>query len=233
MATSVNDEELEGLYEIARRSKDNGNYESAQRYYEMILFKKPSDWEANFFSVYCKVAECKIAQIESAATQLGSAAQSALTLILDSNDTDEVKRSNATVLGFALRNMEVMLKNGAQRHYQGIDSEIRSNYETEMRSRIRAADDAMYGFASSLDSMFGESMKDLILSLSKTAFNSQVSQGFWGRDRALSMSALIKKYDPSFDEKAPIQAAKKTDGCGAAIAILLLIIVIIAYIFGQ
>ena len=59
-------DELKNLYEIARRAKDSDNSENASMYYDMILVKDPSSWEANFYVVYYKAMSCTIGQISSA-----------------------------------------------------------------------------------------------------------------------------------------------------------------------
>lgn len=41
-------EELANLYQIARRAKDDNNGENAAKYYDMILIKDPTSWEASF-----------------------------------------------------------------------------------------------------------------------------------------------------------------------------------------
>ena len=45
-------DELKNLYELARRAKIDNNSENAQKYYEQIVIKDPSSWEANFYTVY-------------------------------------------------------------------------------------------------------------------------------------------------------------------------------------
>lgn len=74
-------EELNNLYEIARRAKDDNNSESAQKYYDMILVKDPKSWEAQFYSVYYRCSQCKIGQIESAAITLANSLGNVLGLI--------------------------------------------------------------------------------------------------------------------------------------------------------
>ena len=56
--------ELENLYELARRAKENGNSEEAAKYYDMILLKEPNDWEAAFYHLYYSVRNCTLAQME-------------------------------------------------------------------------------------------------------------------------------------------------------------------------
>lgn len=47
-------EELNNLYVIARRARDENNANDAYKYYEMILLKEPTSWEATFFVPYFK-----------------------------------------------------------------------------------------------------------------------------------------------------------------------------------
>ncbi len=60
--------ELQNLYELARRAKDTDNNDNGLKYYEMILLKDPTSWEANFYSIYFKALKCKIGEISEAAT---------------------------------------------------------------------------------------------------------------------------------------------------------------------
>lgn len=64
--------ELENLYQIARRAKDDNNSENAAKYYDMILVKDPMSWEASFYVVYFKAMQCKIGQIRSAAISISN-----------------------------------------------------------------------------------------------------------------------------------------------------------------
>ena len=45
-------DDLNNLYQLARRAKDANDFDSAQKYYEQIVIKDPSNWEASFYSVY-------------------------------------------------------------------------------------------------------------------------------------------------------------------------------------
>ncbi len=44
--------ELDNLYELARRARENGDAEFGHRYYSEILIKSPYDWEAQFYVGY-------------------------------------------------------------------------------------------------------------------------------------------------------------------------------------
>lgn len=75
--------ELANLYQIARRAKDDNNGENAAKYYDMVLMKDPTSWEASFYVVYFKAMECKIAQIQSAGISVANCIDTVLKLIKD------------------------------------------------------------------------------------------------------------------------------------------------------
>ena len=47
--------ELKNLYELARRARTDNNSENAQKYYEQIIVKDPSSWEATFYATYFRL----------------------------------------------------------------------------------------------------------------------------------------------------------------------------------
>ena len=55
-------DELENLYQIARRAKNDNNKANAAKYYDMIMVKDPTSWEAAFFSVYFTAMNCVVAR---------------------------------------------------------------------------------------------------------------------------------------------------------------------------
>lgn len=87
-------DELKNLYEIARRAKDTNNSDNAAKYYDMILVKDPSSWEANFYTVYFKSMGCKIAEINSAATNMANCLEAVLELIKKNvNEPEQQKKA--------------------------------------------------------------------------------------------------------------------------------------------
>ena len=60
-----NTDRVNNLYTSARKARDINDLERAANFYDMILQEEPDSWEANFYSVYCSAASCKIAQIKS------------------------------------------------------------------------------------------------------------------------------------------------------------------------
>ena len=87
-------DELKNLYEIARRAKDTNNSDNAAKYYDLILVKDPKSWEANFYTVFFKSMGCKIAEINSAATNMTNCLEAVFELIkVNVNDPEEQKKA--------------------------------------------------------------------------------------------------------------------------------------------
>ncbi len=49
--------ELDNLYQIARRAKADNNSVNGAKYYDLILVKDPTSWEAAFYVVYFQAME--------------------------------------------------------------------------------------------------------------------------------------------------------------------------------
>lgn len=148
-------DELANLYQIARRARDDNNSENAARYYDMILVKDPSSWEAAFYVVYFKALNCKIAYIQSAAISVSNCEESVLKLIRDHVPESE---QQAAVSEVTLRSCYIanMLAKGAKSHYDGIDKDIRSKYTQEFVNNMCAARDILYTCGSHIEAIFGD-----------------------------------------------------------------------------
>jgi len=120
--------ELQNLYEIARRARKTKNYEDAGKYYDAILAKKPKDWEAVLYVVFCKAMTCKIAEIQNYASLMMNNNASVLTLIKD-NVKDEVEQK-LSVLETAMANSQlaILFSGAAEKNYYDIDYSIRDRF---------------------------------------------------------------------------------------------------------
>ncbi len=149
-------DELSNLYQIARRAKDDDNSENAARYYDMILVKDPTSWEASFYVVYFKAMECKIAQIQSAGISVANCIDSVLKLIKDHVSDKEAQISAVQEISLRCILISGLLYNGAKNHYKSIDTQIRYNYTQEMVDNCFAAVMIMYTLGDIIDSLFGD-----------------------------------------------------------------------------
>lgn len=148
--------ELKNLYEIARRSKENNNSENALKYYDMILIKDPSSWEANFYVVYFRAMSCKIIEIQNAAISMINSIDSTLDLV--KNNVTETEKQNQVITEIYLQLIAIseMLYSGAENHYNNIDISIKDNYVQEYVNNVSSATDIMYLFGNSLVYLFGD-----------------------------------------------------------------------------
>lgn len=84
-------EKVKNLYVLARRAKDDNNAELAEKYYEMITFEMPNDWEALFYFNYFKAKHTKLGNMENSVISLANSLDSVFALIDKSDKTSEQK----------------------------------------------------------------------------------------------------------------------------------------------
>lgn len=208
-------DELANLYQIARRAKDDNNSENAAKYYDMILVKDPTSWEASFYVVYFKAMSCKIAQIRSAAISVSNCQDSVLGLIRDHVPEDEQAAAVKEVV-FRSKLIANMLANGAKSHYDGISANIKSNYTQEYLDNACASRDILYICGSQIDQIF--SGKDDIAHYAADAWKggieihqrllSYFADVSGNRKVIASYAERIGKYDPDY-AKAYLYRNKK------------------------
>lgn len=131
-------DELKNLYEIARRAKDSDNSENATKYYDMILVKDPSSWEANFYVVYYKAMSCTIGQISSAGNSVMNCLPSVIDLV-ESNVLEDEKENVLKEIQARCSIIAHMLGRAALSTYLDTDAEYRSDYIGDLGDRVLAA----------------------------------------------------------------------------------------------
>lgn len=215
-------EELSNLYQIARRAKDDNNGENAAKYYDMILVKDPSSWEASFYVVYFKAMECKIAQIHSAGISVANCIDTVLKLIKNNiTNPEEQKRAYSEVANRVLTIANILFT-AAKNHYNGIDIQIKGNYTQEWLNNAFSAMQCVYILGDNLDLLFSSDSEANKLSV--TAWRQGVvwHQSLIGnladkngnRDIVNEYVSKICKYDTSYT--APQES---TGGCYVATAV--------------
>lgn len=231
-----NSKKLENLYKLARRAKQENNETDAANYYAQIALEDPDSWEAQFYKVYYTAMKTNIAGISSAANSVKNAGISALKLIRDSNESGTQKKKYVHELIEKTSIFRILLTSSAEKHYNGIDPEIRDKYRTEYINRITAANDMVYSIGQNVDRLFGASYKDYILVCYHEVYDDFIKRGNY--DTAKEVGASIDKYDPEFKgaenaEKAKQDAAKFSCGfsCGCTIAIIIIGILIWWFFF--
>lgn len=222
-------DELKNLYEIARRAKESDNNENAAKYYDMILVKDPSSWEANFYVVYYKAMGCTIAQISNAACSVANCLQPVLDLIqskVPENDQDSVLDE----LYVQCSRIAHMFANAAERTFLDADLSYRYEYYGEFSDRVLAAESIMLTYAELLETRFGDKYGklysncfkdsiDLTVISTKHAFGDKSGM----QDLINDWAKKINKYDPSYSApsvvdnyNSPIASTQTSSGCYVA-----------------
>lgn len=213
-------QELENLYKIARRAKDDNNAETAAKCYDMILMKDSDSWEAYFYTVYFKASACKIADIKSAADSVKNCINSTLKLIKNNIKSNDEQTRAVKEVADRCTSIADRMYNSAINHYNSLDSQIKSKYLEEKAERCMATKDIMYVLGDSIDSIFEEN-KELI-TVKTDAWKNGIKQHHSiifdnipikaNQEIILRYTEKVRKYDISYQ-------APKIGGCYVATAV--------------
>ena len=215
--------ELDNLYTLARRARNDNNSENAKKYYEMILPLDPNSWEANFFTIFYQAMTCKIAEIQSAANRMTNCEDTCLKLVKDNiSDPEEAKKA-VTLMADKCIEIAGILNVAATNHYNGISDSIRNNYTQEMINNRVAARDICYHFGDNVIGVFGDEYgKDIACRCWKSGieihkfFIKHLADKESNKNVVLSYASKIQKFEP--DYVAPEIDTTKS-GCYVATAI--------------
>lgn len=220
-----NSERLSNLYKIARRAKDDNNSESAEKYYDLILMEDPMSWEATFYVVFFRAMQCRIAQIQSAANSITNCIDTVLSLISQNVASREDRIQAVKEICSQASYISSLLHNAAMDHYNGIDSQIKSKYHSEMVKNCYAAlcicyrlgdciyaiwpDDSEMTFLASETWKMGVVPHEIIMeNMNKTAFEYH--------------EPIIRKYVEKiqmFDSNYKVEVKAPSEGCYVATAV--------------
>ena len=153
--------ELENLYEIARRARNDGNHENAVSYYEKVLALDPNSWEATYFILLERGYQTTIGNIRNAVVRVNNTLDTCLDLI-KKHVTEKGQIIEAIhTMGATLCSFCSAMANAAVNHYNGIDYQIQANYRGECIGRVDACALARKYFADLLEDGFQEYREDL------------------------------------------------------------------------
>lgn len=208
--------ELENLYTVARRAKNDGNTETAAKYYDMILAKDPSSWEASFYSTYYQSMNCKIGEIGLAAIRVSNCEESVLNLIYDSVLSEEELKKAVNEVATQSILIADMLFNAYKDYYDSIDYQIQSNYIQDYANNCAACRNILYVCGDKIVEIFGDKFGDIAAECWKIGIkqhnilNGVFNDKKGNADVIKSYNEKISKYDSSY--QAPI-TNMQSDGC--------------------
>lgn len=81
---------IEKIYQLARRAREDGDGETATKYYEMILLENPNDWEVAFYRLLFSTKNCTLAQMENKLYKFANSIESIFQLINKEENKKEI-----------------------------------------------------------------------------------------------------------------------------------------------
>lgn len=228
-------DELSNLYQLARRARNDNNAETAAKYYDLILVKDPSSWEAAFYSVYYRALECKIIQITSSVNSISNCLDSALSLIHEYSEDNKIEaymevanRVMTAVDAFCRASMNSFGRINMNRDCASSDSVLK------MSEQIAACNNLLMNLGNKLDLLYvtlhDEKLKELAISAWKRA-NSNFFLMLQYLDSSLrnrlrdSVKSLcepfttqILKYEPDYQDPITKQITSQASSGGCYIA---------------
>lgn len=217
-------EETQKLLVLARRARDDGNNENAEKYYSLILQDDPNNWEAAYYSVRAKVGQCVIRDISSAALQLLSCVISTYALIQEHTQTLDERTQAYSQITDDATTLLVSLYYAAENHYLQIDNQIRANYRVEFTDRAQIIAGALCRIADVLDNYFKD---DEAVTKNKAMAWKCAINVYYRCDNGQFSSSIeeliekVKPLDPNYERPNYLsgRGAAMSGGCYVATAV--------------
>lgn len=193
---------IEKIYQLARRAREDEDGEAALKYYEMILLENPNDWEAAFYRLLFSTKNCTLAQMENKLYKYADSIESIFQLI---NKEENKKEIYEAVFNESQSLAKMFLSNFKDRSCRYSDvtaimKDFKSGLNSLTYTEIRLGD-CFYTYAEDKEKAI--SFYKLVVSLNNTGYCKTASE---------TAIEKIKKIDPNYEP--PEQ--KKTGGCYVA-----------------
>lgn len=154
--------ELQNLYILARRAKDNDDSENASKYYDMILQENPDSWEALFYQQYFTAMKCRIIDIESAALSIQNILGSVLELMEKHISPNEYKNMVGEIVNRIVV-LGTMMHSSATNHFIKYNSGTAVDNQ-ELINRITAVEQLYYVLGILIEEQFHDNQEVCFLS---------------------------------------------------------------------
>ena len=154
-----NSNKVENLFLLARRAKENDNASDAEKYYDLIRQETPQDWESNFFAVYYKACQCKIAEIASAADSIKNTIHSTFDLIESNLSAPEEKLNAINQVCAYSHSISKQLSSAAENYYNKIDKSIQHDFYSENINNLSRANGIRIKLCDELCERYGNDEK--------------------------------------------------------------------------
>lgn len=208
-------EETNNLLVLARRAREQGNADNAEKYYGLLAQNDPNNWEASFFQVYYQCLNSNLMNLSYAEQNLATAAASTIELLSKSNDSNKAENV-ATIINYSTDyafNATIF----AKKHYDEF-REVKGN-DKEYIDRATSAYAIMMMIERTIKSCMPEDKNNLkavqlqavrFINTYPVVFNNEFKTKEFTR-----LNAEIKQQDPSYNAPTTVPSG----GCYIATAV--------------
>lgn len=148
-------DELANLYLLAKRAKEANDFENALKYYDQIIVKEPNSWEAQFYLVYSRAMESKIAGIGVASTNLTNTLKTVLGLIKD-HVPKEQQASAINEISLRIFDISAMFERAVTNWFNKASRLVKGKFRQQYVNNLTGVANMLYVFGNKLEENFGE-----------------------------------------------------------------------------
>lgn len=233
---------LENLYQIARRARGDNNATTAAKYYDMILAKDPTSWEAYFYSVYFKAMDCTAAEIYSATASIKNCLGSVVDLIMGHVHEKNVQIASLNEVVGRCETIASRMDEAALKNYNSVDKQSRSkSMLAEMSDQRFAAISIMYVLGDEIEARLGNQSSfcasavnawKLGVEMLESSLNS-MCHAERHKSTIFRYMEKIQRYDPSYHtlnlDRATTSSNMNKGGCWVVFSIVFTAFLIIFF----
>lgn len=198
-------QELDNLYILSRRARENDDHYSAQKYYELIITKDPNSWEAYFYSNYYYAKNCEGDEIIEAVNRLNNSTPSVLSLI-EQSFSDEPEYTKAVDIRMAVSEVATQL---ISLSFELSDLEIndynnKEEYLNVTLYRCHSLYKLLYDFGEDLLQVLGNDYRDISVQCWESAISLHIrvlpyfAKITSNKNFIMKYEKKIQAYDPSY-----------------------------------
>ena len=213
-------EKVKNLYVMARRARDDNNAELASKYYEMITFENPFEWEALFYFNYFKAKNTNLGNMDNSVIRFANSLDSVFDLIDKSDKSTEEKWKIAKEIIIRIDTMCESFIHWAKSHYRKY-SNLKDSV-SELKSRTFAIANLQKKIADLLEKHFADKSKNEIVSYLKsyvenyilldTVHTSSIDITLkYYSNELIEAENRIKKLDPEYESLVDKMSKEKIE----------------------
>ena len=200
-------DKVKNLYIMARRAKDDNNAELASKYYEMITFENPNDWEALFYFNYFKARQTNLQNMRNSVIRFANSLDSVFDLIDKSDKTSDEKWNLAKEIITKIDSLCESYIYWAKSHYRKF-SQL-NNSISDLQDRTYAVAELQKNMADLLEKYFAENSTQVVISYLKSYVKNyllldtirkefvNITLRFYSNE-LIAAEKRIKELDPSY-----------------------------------